>query len=172
MNDNFTEIPDRIDKTLTILEQFIRRLENFEREIVPKIGKTSDSVLIPVQILENGYTVLETLFFHISQAFENNLDPVKWHAALLDKMALEIAGTRPRVISDELHAKLKELLRFRHFNRYYFELDYDWRKIELLMIIFREAFPLLRTELGEFREKIVAAMVENATVKTLLPKIA
>ena len=34
-------------------------------------------------------------------------------------------------------SKLNELLRFRHFKRYYFEMDFDWRKIELLVQIFR-----------------------------------
>jgi hypothetical protein len=158
MNDRFNEIPSRANQTLSIISQLLSRLDNFETEIIPKIGKTTDSVLIPVQILENGYTAVETLFLRISQAFENNLSNERWHSDLLEKMTLEIKETRPRVISDETYTKLLELLRFRHFKRYYFELDYDWRKIELLMQIFREAAELLSNELKIFVEKLAKAL--------------
>ena len=32
------------------------------------------------------------------------------------------------MLSDESHRLLTELMRFRHFKRYYLELDYDWEK--------------------------------------------
>ena len=83
MNDRFSEIPGRIEQLFSILSRLIGRLDNFGKNIVPKIGKTSDPILIPVQILENGYTAVETLFLRISQAFENNLNTERWHSGLL-----------------------------------------------------------------------------------------
>ncbi len=157
MDDHFREIPGRIEQTLSILQAVERRLDRFEAEVLPKLGKTSDSVLIPVQLLENGYTAVETVFVRISQTFENTLDAHRRHSHLLEKMTLEIPESRPRVISDALYRKLAELMRFRHFKRYYFELEYDWRKIDVLIQIFREVVPMLDRELRTFAEKITAA---------------
>jgi hypothetical protein len=93
----------------------------------------------------------------ISQAFENNLSADRWHADLLEKMTLEIVETRPQVITDETYKKLTEILRFRHFKRYYFEMDFDWRKIDYLTELFRESIPLLTAELLAFEAKIKTA---------------
>jgi hypothetical protein len=158
MPDRFNELPGHIEKTLELLSGLLLKLERFEKELVPKIGKTEDSVLIPVQVLENGYTAIETMFMRISQAFENNLEQNRWHSDLLEKMTIEIKKARPRVISETTYGKLAELLRFRHFKRYYFEMNYDWRKIDLLITIFRETVPLLKTELTDFADKITKAL--------------
>jgi hypothetical protein len=157
MSDRFDEIPAQVDELLAILSKQLGRLKGFETDIVPKIGRTSDSVLIPVQILESAYTAIETLFVRISQAFENHLIADRWHAELLDKMVLEIPGVRPRVIAPETQARLRELMRFRHFTRYYFELDFDWRKIDLLVLLF-EAVPLLERDLEDFSGKLKAVL--------------
>jgi hypothetical protein len=47
-------------------------------------------------------------------------------------MTLTIRGIRKRVISDRTFRDLEELLRFRHFKRYYFDFDYDWDRLELV----------------------------------------
>lgn len=158
MSDRFDEIPAQVDELLGILSKQLGRLNGFETDIVPRIGRTSDSVLIPVQILESAYTAIETLFVRISQAFENHLTADRWHADLLDKMVLEFPGVRPRVIAAETQARLRELMRFRHFTRYYFELDFDWRKIDLLVLLFREAVPLLERDLDDFAGKVKAVL--------------
>ena len=157
MNDRFDEIPARIAQTLKLMEEMLRRLDGFESDIIPLLGKTTDSVLIPVQILENAYTAVETLFLRISQAFENNLDNQRWHADLLEKMTLEVPQIRPQVISTETYLKLAELMRFRHFKLYYFELDFDWRKTDFLVTIFRELVPLLKTDLDRFASALSSA---------------
>ena len=158
MGDRFDEIPAQVDELLGILSRQLARLNGFETDIVPKIGRTSDSVLIPVQILESAFTAIETLFVRVSQAFENHLIADRWHADLLDKMILEVPGVRPRVIAAETQARLRELMRFRGSTRYYFELDYDWRKIDLLVLLFREAVPLLERDLGSFAAKLKAVL--------------
>ncbi len=157
MKDRFAEIPARVDTALEILDEILLRLDRFESSILPQLGKTSDSVLIPVQLLENGYTAVETLFLRISQAFENSLEPDRWHTHLLEKMTLQIAGVRPPTITHKTKEQLDELMRFRHFKRYYFQFDYDWRKIDLLIQIFRETVPELRSELAEFTAKLSEA---------------
>ena len=158
MSDRFAEIPARIERTLAVLSLMIDRLDTFESDIVPKIGRTETSVLIPIQILENAYTAIETLFMRISQSFENHLDQERWHSDLLEKMSLYIKNARPGVISEATSRNLGELLRFRHFKRYYFELDYDWRKVDLLIRIFRETVPLLAADLSAFSSKLSEAL--------------
>jgi hypothetical protein len=158
MSDRFDEIPVRIGQTKQLLLEMIQRLDSFESEIIPMLGKTSNSVLIPVQILENAYTAAETLFLRISQAFENHLDSRRWHADLLEKMTLDVPQVRPRVLSPAAYQKLAELLRFRHFKRYYFEFDYDWRKVDFLIVIFREMVPILEHDLDRFASALRSAV--------------
>jgi hypothetical protein len=44
------------------------------------------------------------------------------------------------VLSDESHRLLTELMRFRHFKRYYLELDYDREKLRFCSRCFAAAF--------------------------------
>lgn len=111
---------------------------------------------------------METLFLRISQAFGNHLNPKRWHADLLEKMFLEIPRIRPCVISQETYIRLEELMRFRHFKRYYLELNYDWRKIDYLINIFREAVPLLNEDLSSFAKKLEQSLEKPGNEKTQL----
>jgi hypothetical protein len=61
-------------------------------------------------------------------------------------MTLEKKGIRPRVISDETHRLLTELMRFRHFKRYYLALDYDWEKLRFLLSVLMRCLPRVREE--------------------------
>ncbi|MFI5367523.1 MAG: hypothetical protein ACHQ1F_00785 [Spirochaetia bacterium] len=114
--------------------------------------------IVIAQILENTYTAIETALLRISQGFDNNLSPGRWHADLLDKMILEKKGVRPRVLSDETHRLLTELMRFRHFKRYYLELDYDWEKLRFLLSVLHRCLPLVRTELSAFRAEVLRGL--------------
>lgn len=118
--------------------------------------------IVVAQILENIYTATETALLRISQGFDNSLSPQRWHADLLDKMLLEKKGVRPRVLSDDSHRLLTELMRFRHFKRYYLELDYDWEKLQFLLSVVHRCFPLVRSELNAFREQVVRGLEEEA----------
>ncbi|MEE9307634.1 MAG: hypothetical protein V3V57_08965 [Spirochaetia bacterium] len=42
------------------------------------------------------------------------------------------SGRRAGFIHRRFRTDLEELLRFRHFKRYYFEFDYDWDRLELV----------------------------------------
>ena len=46
---------------------------------------------------------------------------------------LEIVPIRPRVISQPVKEDLAELMRFRHFRRYYFGTAYDWERLDALL---------------------------------------
>ena len=108
------------------------------------------SALIVAGLLENYYTCLETIFLRVSQSFENSLDSARWHNDLLRKMTLEIEGVRAAAVSEEAFSPLFELLKFRHFKRYYFELEYDWERLDFLVSKLRGVHPLVTRDLERF----------------------
>ncbi len=109
--------------------------------------KSVENAIILSDIFVSFYTCVETAFFRISQFFENTLDQQRWHRDVLKKMTLTIRGIRERVISEDIYHELEELLRFRHFKRYYFEFDYDWDRLELV-----------RTKFLSVRRRVIAAL--------------
>ena len=132
------------------LEAVYRSMESaLDGEIV-QLGKTPMSALIVAGLLENYYTCLETIYLRISQSFENKLDPARRHNDLLQKMTLEIEGVRTAAVSEETFSPLFELLKFRHFKRYYFELEYDWDRLDFLVTKLRQVHPLVTRDLERF----------------------
>ena len=87
----------------------------------------------------------------ISQHFENRLDSGRWRRELLQKMTLEVEGVRVAAVSEAAFPALLELLRFRHFKRYYFELEYDWDRLDFLVAKLRSAHPLVTRDRERFR---------------------
>jgi hypothetical protein len=150
VNEEILTLKATIRKSCSVLE----RLENYYHEyLVTELNRDearkSDAIVI-ADILVNYYTCLETMFHRISQFFENNLQGDRWHRDLLDTMTLHVEGVRKAVISDESHALLVEFLKFRHFKRYYFELDYDWDKLEFLQKKFKQLQLLVKRDIESF----------------------
>jgi hypothetical protein len=90
------------------------------------------------------------VFLRISQFFENTLDPERWHTDLLEKMTLQIEGVRLPAVSQSNYTNLMELLKFRHFRRYYFELEYDWDRLDFLVKKMQAAHPGVTKDLERF----------------------
>ena len=65
-------------------------------------------------------------------------------------MNLEIEGIRTKVVGDGNLVRLRELLRFRHFRRYYVEMEYDWARIDFLLGTLDGAHPAVLNDLGAF----------------------
>jgi len=104
-------------------------------------------LIVLAEIITDYYTCLETAFLRISKAFENSLEKYKWHANLLERMVVEIPGVRKALLTDVSYDLLKEIMRFRHFKRYYFELDYDKDRIDFLEKKYKEVVPLVLQDL-------------------------
>jgi len=138
-----------INKSLLVLARIEDYIVDFQQQKL-NITHGLDEAMIVTQALTNYYTCIETLFLRISKFFENNLDKEQWHRSLLEKMTLEIEDVRPRVICESVYHGLLELLRFRHFSRYYFELDYDWDKLRFLLKKFNDIHVQFKTDLSKF----------------------
>ena len=122
-----------IQKHLDLLANTALEIRLALQEDLPKLGKTPRAAMMVAGLVENFYTCAETMFVRISQFFGNHLPPDRWHRELLERMCLDIPQTRPRVLSDRTFNDLLELMRFRHFKRYYFGSAYDWDRVDALL---------------------------------------
>jgi len=130
-----------LEKGRAVLVKIVSFYDRYLAETQNVRARTTEQAIVVADILVSYYTCLETVFLRISQFFENDLQPEKWHQDLLHKMSLNIEGVRDSVISDESAALLSELLKFRHFKRYYFEFDYDWDRIDFVRKMFDRLRP-------------------------------
>lgn len=84
--------------------------------------------------LHNLYCAFEDLFRIIARAFENKIDDAgRYHAQLLWRMATEIEGVRPPLISCEAARLLDNLRAFRHFFRHAYGYELDPRKLAIVL---------------------------------------
>ena len=150
MNAATRELTALVDLHRRRLEAVHTTLEKALTDEIPRLGRTPVSALIIAGLLENYYTCLETIFLRISQHFENRLDSARWHNDLLQKMTLEIKGVRVAAVSEAAFPPLLQLLQFRHFKRTYFELEYDWDRLDFLVGKLRQAQPLVTRDLQRF----------------------
>ena len=150
MSEGIPELLAQIRAHRRRLEAVYRSMESALDGEIAQLGRTPISALIVAGLLENYYTCLETIYLRISQSFENRLEAARWHNDLLQKMTLEIEGVRTAAVSDEAFSPLFELLKFRHFKRYYFELEYDWDRLDYLVTKLRQAHPLVTRDLERF----------------------
>lgn len=147
---NAAELVGTVEKNLRLLEGIWTSLHGALEHDVRVLGRTGNAALIVAGHLERYYTCLETVFLRISQVFENNLASDRWHADLLEKMTLRIEGIRIPAVSQESYGPLLELLEFRHFRRSYFEVEYDWGRIDLLVGALDRAHRVVRRDLEGF----------------------
>jgi hypothetical protein len=139
-----------IGESLKALEKMENFIVSYERDVLDAGTTGIEQALALSQALGNYYTCIETIFFRISQFFENSLPQNRWHQALLEKMTLEIPEIRPKVISYASYQGLSEILKFRHFSRYYYEFDYDWDKLRFLLLKFNAVRETVKKEINDF----------------------
>ena len=141
-----------LQKSRSVLARIVDFYGRYLEQTQDASSRSVEQAIVLAEILVSYYTCLETIFLRISQFFENELAAEKWHQDLLRKMALRIEGIRDPVISDDTEALLSELLRFRHFKRYYFEFEYDWDKIDFLRKKFEQLRAMVESDLDRFTQ--------------------
>ncbi len=151
MNPDISILLAQANNTQEILKHNYSFYQEFKNKEFQMLGQSTATAMVFSQIYLDFYTCIETFLFRVSQVFENNLDPVKWHKELLYKMTLNIDGIRPAVLSHKSFISLDELLRFRHFRRYYFNFDYDWDKLDLIEKKYIQAQPSIQHDIETFK---------------------
>lgn len=160
------ELIAELEKTLVILDRNIQFFQEFTHKDFQKLGQSTAAAMVFSQIFCDFYTCIETLLFRIAQTFENSLQSETWHKSLLHKMTLDIEGVRIAVISDFTCNVLSEILRFRHFKRYYFDFDYDWDRLALVEKKYTQAWPLLQEDLRRFKTFLQRLVQEIETLSS------
>lgn len=140
----------QLDAGTGVLSRIEAHLAAFLETDAKTMGRSNVAAVVVADALTRYYTASETLFFRIARFFENNIGGDRWHAELLDRMLVSIPGMRPAVLSEATYAALRELMRFRHFSRYYVELDYDWDRLDFLLIKYNQAKVGLKADLAAF----------------------
>lgn len=139
-----------IEKHIDLLGQSFGEIIAAEEHDLALLGRSPRAAVLVAGLLENYYTCAETVFVRISQFFENHLLPGRWHRDLLERMTLQIENTRPRLLSDGTYRDLLELMRFRHFKRYYFGTAYDWDRLDELLRRVKRTHGIFVEELKDF----------------------
>jgi hypothetical protein len=148
--DDLRELQGEIDRYRSVSEKLIdavRRLMTVDLELV---GRTTTTALAAAGLIENSYTAIETVLMRISQNFGNNLRPDRWHADLIRRMTTAVPDLRPQVLSDATASNLDELMRFRHFKRYYYNLEFDWKRLQYLIDLVQRLTPIVCNEFDVF----------------------
>ncbi len=152
MNDltELASLKGDLAKTLEKIDAIEQFYQEFKRDAVMlPVGKPYDLIIL-ADVLVDFYTCLETGFVRISKFFENRLDPSRWHSHLIEKMTVDVEGVRPRLLGERTYTLLLEIMKFRHFKRYYFAVAYDRDRMNYLEKKFNEALPLVRADLNAF----------------------
>ena len=105
------------------------RLDALNRRAWERFSAGANDLLDLAFTIHGIYGVLENSFLRVSKFFENNLPSDCWHKVLVERMALEIPGLRPAVLSEPTDRKrVMELLKFRHRFRNLYGEDLDVTK--------------------------------------------
>jgi hypothetical protein len=156
VRDDLLLLVGEIRESQSVLERLHGLYKSYETQFTdPSQRDVRDAVLL-AEVLCNTYTCVETILFRIARLFENHLDPQRWHKELLQKMRVEVPGVRQAVLSRETYRLLDELRRFRHFKRYYYDFDYDWRRLDYLRSVYDQVVPLIRSDLQGYEDFLLA----------------
>lgn len=142
-------LKNEIEIELTNLE----RLANEMKRLIDKLTAEPDFIETRAagSIIHDFYCGVEKIFERIAMDINGELPKGEdWHTELLLQMTHPIEGFRKAVISQELFAKLKEYLRFRHLFRNIYGFELKWELFKDLTLSLDELLNGLRGELEEF----------------------
>lgn len=94
--------------------------------------------------MHNIYGVIENACLRVSKFFENGLSADGWHKDLLNRMLLDIPGTRPAFFTRSEFLVLDDLRAFRHVFRNLYGRPLDRERLMSLQKKTRAAMPMFR----------------------------
>jgi hypothetical protein len=162
VNEQLLLLVGEINESLVVINNINELYAQYRQNFIDTDKRDIRDAVLLSDILCNTYTCIETILFRISRVFENQLDPDRWHKELLRKMHIDIPGVRRAVLSKASYQLLDELRRFRHFKRYYYDVNYDWSKLEYLQTVYLKVMPLIKDELNNYASFLMqCAEMEN-----------
>lgn len=121
-----SEIERDLQRLNKLFKKFSISYEEYQKN--SEYSKLIESAFYITQI----YTGFEKIFKNIAKTFENTIDEDYWHKSLLERMTLEIKGTRPALLSQNSFELLDELRAFRHFFRHAYDVNIDRNKFKIV----------------------------------------
>ncbi|MGH9802674.1 MAG: hypothetical protein ACRD82_20095 [Blastocatellia bacterium] len=101
-------------------------------------------------ILHSFYGGLENIFQRIAKKIDNQIPSGEhWHTDLLKQMIVA-TEKRPRLLSDDTSAILKEYLQFRHFFRHNYMFVLEHERLDNLVRPLPEVWGKTKSDLEEF----------------------
>ncbi len=147
MNAAIRTLKAEIQADLEAIAEIYAALERYGDRLDDEEGR-----IVAAYHLHNLYCAFESIFQRIARTFgEEASDEAAWHAELLRRMKLDIAGIRPRVLSDAAYDHLDELHRFRHLFRSAYRLRLDPDRLALVL---KKAHALQTVYLGDLEQFI------------------
>ncbi len=150
MNPVYLELAERISGEVPELERLVQRALSAWQQAKPMPDQSiyMDSVALN---LHGFYSGLERLFELVARHVDDIRPSGKtWHRDLLQRMASDIPGVRPAVISESCCLTLDELRRFRHLVRNVYAMNLVPEKMAGLVSALPGLWPRLRDELLAF----------------------
>jgi hypothetical protein len=112
--------------------------------------------------LHHGYGAIESALERVARSVEGGLPMGRdWHVALLESMALDIEGVRPRVLSPESLRLLRTLLAFRHFFRHAYAVSLEVPRLEALRADMLALRAPLERDLDALDEHLARAAIQS-----------
>lgn len=144
--------PDLRDQLQVELEQIDQLFTSHARVLENPEGMEPDQIELSAlaAFLHTLYGGIENCFRRIALELEGELPSGEaWHRQLLQLMTCS-TDHRPQVISDELHGRLLEYLRFRHLFRNLYLMKLDWEEMKHLVVEVGHLVKTLKSELAVF----------------------
>jgi len=130
MKERIIILKSEIERDLQRLNKLFKKFSDSYKEYEKNLeyAKLIESAFYINQI----YTGFEKIFKNIAKTFENTVEEDYWHKSLLERMALEIKGIRPALLSKNAFECLDELRAFRHFFRHAYDVNIDRDKFKIV----------------------------------------
>ena len=151
MKEPYFELAERVLGELADLESSVQK--SLKSWASAKKGvKDQDVYLDSVALnMHAFYSGLESLFELIARHIDGSTpEGVSWHRDLLSRMADDLPGVRPAVISKEISRELDQYRRFRHLARNVYATNLNPEKMSGLVEKLSEIWPKLYAELKAF----------------------
>jgi hypothetical protein len=151
VNKRYLELADRLRGELPDLDASIRKAKKSWKS-ARNAQVDQDAYLDSVALnLHAFYSGLEKLFELIARHVDGSSpEGIAWHRDLLSRMADDMPGVRPAVISKEMSKELDQYRRFRHLVRNVYATNLNPEKISGLVEKLTEIWPKLSAELEAF----------------------
>ncbi len=110
--------------------------------------------------IHNLYSFMESYMLRIAKTFENNLGASSWHSDLLDRMASEVVGVRPRFFEQIEADLMNELRAFRHVFRNVYRSRLKSERVLAVQKLVPDALATFRYAHARFRSVLLAMVKE------------